>query len=1849
MNQKFTQNCLPVFRNGLVMILAFLFMLGKTSAQTYTNGNLSTGATAANGTTAPAGYTYSQLQLDAQSFGFSANPTNNLSLADDFTVPEGQSWNISSMTFYAYSTNYAGTTSPFSVVRVKIYNTNPSVGNPTAIWGDLTTNLFDSSKNAFMYRIGATPDNNRRIWWIRANTPVSLGPGHYWIEYQIGTTNPAASNFLPPSTIPGAVTQPGYNAMQHDVAANVWAPVLDGTYAMDMPFMVKYSTCTPPTITISASANCIPATLTASGATSYTWSPANGLSSTTGATVTANPVGTTTYTVTGTSNGCVGTASITLTNPFTSAVLAGIAPSEVIMSESFNDSLPTGWLSINNSDIIGPLQNWSPGAPSVFPSHSGAPGAYILANYQMTDGETISSWMLTAPVTIQNGDKISFWTRTTDGTYPDRLELRMSTAGSSSNVGSTPTSVGDFTTLLLTVNPNLLDGDAYPSEWTEFSATISGLSAPVTGRFGFRYWVENAGPLGDNSDLIGIDDVLFTRPLSCVNPGSTQNIFVNITGGAAPYTVVYSDGTNNITVPNYQNGALIPVTPSGTTTYTLVSVASAGGCTGSNISGSYTFSAGGATITQQPAATTPICGTGPATISVVASGSNLSYQWYVSTDGGTTFTEIPNGGNYSGTTTATLTISNITPAMNNYVYHVDVSGGDCPGFVTSSNSTLTVAANVVITSQPVNNFVCAGESAPFSVVSNGTTFMWQVSTDGGATFTDMPNDVTPTLVVPGLIENNGNIYRVVVGNGCGNNVTSSTATLTVNTDPVVTTQPAEIVSICGTTPTSITAVVSGTNNTYQWQVSTDGGATFTQVSNGALYSGANTNTLNILTPSASMNGYVYQLIVSGSCGNTSTNNSTLLVSGDVVITSQPSNITVCEGETATFNVVANGATYQWQVSTDGGATFTNISGEITSSLTVVGAASSSNNVYRVVIGNGCGNNINSNNATLTVNPAVVIATQPAATVSVCGTTATSISATVNNATSYQWQVSTDGGQTFNNVVDGALYSGATTTTLNILTPSSSMNGYVYNLVASSNCGSVTSTNSTLSVADATVITTQPADASVCTGQTATFNVVSNGSTVQWQVSTDGGATFTDIAGATSATYTTAATTASMNNYIYRVVVGGCSGTVTSNNATLGVGEAPAITTQPAATVSVCGTTATSITATVTGTGTYQWQVSTDGGTTFGNVSDGATYSGATTTTLNILTPSSSMNGYVYNLVVSSGCGNLTSTNSTLSVSDATAITTQPANYSACEGETAEFSVASNGSTFQWQLSTDGGATFTDIAGATSATYTTAAATASMNNYVYRVVVGGCSGTITSNNATLGVGQPPVINTQPSSATVCEGQASTLTVVSGGQNLTYQWQVSTDGGTTFTDVTGANQSTLDVPGTAGSNSIYRVIVSNACGSSTTSNTATVTVNAATAITTQPVAATTCEGANATFSVTATGSNVTYQWSVTDGSGNTTPISDATSATVNITGVTAAMNGNTYSVVVTGDCGTITSSTAALTVNSTTAPSIEATQSGCEGADITFTATGGSGGSTLQWQVSTDGGATFTDVSGATSSSYTITGLTNGQNNNIYRVVATGACGTVNSNNGVITVNANPTVSITGPTDAVCAGTAVTLTGNGADSYSFDNGITSGVEFTANTTTTYTLTGTTNGCSGTATFTVNVNPAPTVTIAATTTSLNEGQTTTITATASAGVTYQWMKNGIDVPGATSNSITVDYENAGDYTVMVTSGGCSATSNMITIVANPATLSFITPNPNNGKFKVNWRNTPGSTATRTITIFDSKGSMIYLKSFSVNAANPIESMDVDITGWPSGTYHLLLSDGNAKRLKTASFIKK
>jgi subtilisin family serine protease len=238
------------------------------------------------------------------------------------------------------------------------------------------------------------------------------------------------------------------------------------------------------------------------------------------------------------------------------AVLPAVTPAAALfLTEGFDDVgllAGKGWGMTNNSQPLG-TTGWFQGNPGVFPSHQGASNSYVAANFLNGSGvATISNWLLTPPLVLRNGETVSFYTRSTGSSFPDRLQVRMSLNGDSTDVGSTATSVGDFTELLAEINPGQTVG-GYPTTWTEVSVTLSGISEPTIGRIAMRYFVTNGGPSGSASDYIGIDTFRFSTD-PCDSPTNMPWL------SASPATGTTAPGTSSDVAVSLDSTGLAPGT-----------------------------------------------------------------------------------------------------------------------------------------------------------------------------------------------------------------------------------------------------------------------------------------------------------------------------------------------------------------------------------------------------------------------------------------------------------------------------------------------------------------------------------------------------------------------------------------------------------------------------------------------------------------------------------------------------------------------------------------------------------------------------------------------------------------------------------------------------------------------------------------------------------------------------------------------------------------------------------------------------------------------------------------------------------------------------------------------------------------------------------------------------------------------------------------------------------------------------------------------------------------------------------------------------------------------------------------
>jgi hypothetical protein len=413
-----------------------------------------------------------------------------------------------------------------------------------------------------------------------------------------------------------------------------------------------------------------------------------------------------------------------------------------------------GWVMSNVSVPVG-ATNWSQG-PDIagggpFDSYNGATNAFISANFNNTGSTgTISNWLLTPNRTFKNGDVLTFYTRkATPDSYADRLEVRLSTNGASSNVGTGATE-GDFTTLLLSINPTLILG-VYPTAWTQYTITISGLPAPTSGKIGFRYFVTGGGSLGTNSDFIGLDNIVYT-PYTC--PTLTMTPAGALSGGTAgaAYSSTLTQ-TGALGAPTFvvtagalppgltlSSGGTISGTPSATGTFNFsVTVSDNSGC---STASSYSI--------------TVVCPPNPTTLNglpTLCSNAGL----YTLTQG------LPSSGTYSGTG---VTGPSFDPTAGTQIItytYIDPYG--CT-HVSSNPITVNTAPTVSL-------------SAFSDLCSNAGTFALSGGSPVGGTYSGTGvtgTDFDPTVGTQTIT------YAYTDGNNCSN---SAVSIILVNTAPTV--------------------------------------------------------------------------------------------------------------------------------------------------------------------------------------------------------------------------------------------------------------------------------------------------------------------------------------------------------------------------------------------------------------------------------------------------------------------------------------------------------------------------------------------------------------------------------------------------------------------------------------------------------------------------------------------------------------------------------------------------------------------------------------------------------------------------------------------------------------------------------------------------------------------------------------------------------------------------------------------------------------------------------------------------------------------------------------------------------
>jgi len=332
---------------------------------------------------------------------------------------------------------------------------------------------------------------------------------------------------------------------------------------------------------------------------------------------------------------------------------------------------------------------------------------------------------------------------------------------------------------------------------------------------------------------------------------------------------------------------------------------------------------------------------------------------------------------------------------------------------------------------------------------------------------------------------------------------------------------------------------------------------------------------------------------------------------------------------------------------------------------------------------------------------------------------------------------------------------------------------------------------------------------------------------------------------------------------------------------------------------------------------------------------------------------------------------------------------------------------------QWELSTDG-IHWSPVAGATSNVLEIASAKTSESGHQYRAVFTNTAGTATSKAATLTVRLAPTVTQQPASATVEEGHSVVFEVKAAGFPVpSVQWELSINGGTTWAQIRKATASQISIASakTSEDGDEYRAVLTNTVGS-VTSEAAKLTVHNAPKLTQQPASVIVEEGHPASFEVSATGFPApTVQWELsTDSGGSWTPVGGATAEKLTIAGASGSESGDEYRAVFTNAAGTATSAAATLTIRVFPVVTEQPIGTTVEvGQSVQFEATAsGFPAPGVQWEVSSNGGTSWSAVAGATADQLTVEDVQASQSGNQYRAAFTNTAGRAVSEAARLTV-------------------------------------------------------------------------------------------------------------------------------------------------------------------------------------------------------------------------------------------------
>ncbi|MBR2549701.1 MAG: leucine-rich repeat protein [Clostridiales bacterium] len=386
--------------------------------------------------------------------------------------------------------------------------------------------------------------------------------------------------------------------------------------------------------------------------------------------------------------------------------------------------------------------------------------------------------------------------------------------------------------------------------------------------------------------------------------------------------------------------------------------------------------------------------------------------------------------------------------------------------------------------------------------------------------------------------------------------------------------------------------------------------------------------------------------------------------------------------------------------------------------------------------------------------------------------------------------------------------------------------------------------------------------------------------------------------------------------------------------------------------------------------TYQWQYYKDGQWSNSNAN------GSKTNQLSV-TVTQENDFRDYRCIIKDSNGKKITTKAVaIYVTNTLSITSQPKNYVGKAGSTAQFNVKAQGAglKFCWQVYSNGEWKDSSAKGAKTSSISFTV-TNEHNGKKYRCIVRDRNGNrVISDSASVKVLTPITISKQPSDYTGTVGSTASFTVAAQGTGLAYQWQVYSNGAWKNSNAASAKTSKLTFNVTENHNGMkYRCLIKDSNGQKVYTNTAAVHVSAVT-ITKQPANVTGAVGDTATFSVTAQGTGLQYQWQMyTNGAWKNSGATGAKTSKITFK-IAQSHNGVKYRCIITNSKGQkFYSNTATVKV----VPSLSITKQPASvtcsaGTTVAFSVTATGEGLTYQWQMYSNGAWKNSGATGATTS-------------------------------------------------------------------------------------------------------------------------------------------------------------------------------------------------------------------------------------------------------------------------------------